>query len=79
MFVHRIRVVPEVRISRQLSTDSMSSLASMTSMSSFGSAVTDSEVTEAKKNGKKKKHWVRSKFNCWQGGGSRVAKGDGCT
>ncbi|XP_033628658.1 neuron navigator 2-like isoform X2 [Asterias rubens] len=53
---------PEVRISRQLSTDSMSSLASMTSMSSFGSAVTDSEVTDGKKNGKKKKHWLRSSF-----------------
>ncbi|XP_022111990.1 neuron navigator 2-like isoform X3 [Acanthaster planci] len=53
-------IFPEVRISRQLSTDSMSSLASMTSMSSFGSAVTDSEVTDGKKNGKKKKHWISS-------------------
>ncbi len=47
---------PEVRISRQMSSDSMSSLASMTSMSSVGSAATDSELTD-KKN-KKKKNWV---------------------
>ncbi|XP_070542074.1 neuron navigator 2-like isoform X3 [Ptychodera flava] len=54
------RTSSEPRISRQLSTDSMSSTTSFTSLSSVGS-VTDTDHIDEKSK-KKKKSWLRTSF-----------------
>nr|XP_002733536.1 PREDICTED: neuron navigator 2-like [Saccoglossus kowalevskii] len=55
------RAISEPRMSRQLSTDSMSSTTSFTSLSSVGS-VNDNDLSDSKSMKKKKKSWLRTSF-----------------